>query len=279
MPEHLREPDDGADEDLTATTQGPTQYMNMNQSIFGLIAAAGSRIDFNERFDSPSSDDEDAGPHKAHEQQSRKRHFPQTQTLTSQNSHPPRDTSGREHKGRHLRKLSERRLLKSLPTLPRLGRSKLKHDKKDSTSSPRVSETLVEDSAEHSDSSSSLDESHEENRLAPVMSRMLEARAEMAARPSFDLERLSSDTSRDVDAGEGEHSALAKKLKEIFEFEHSEAVICGRLPCPFLSVLLFLSIASPPPPIFVYGLVTDMMVIQSIRAGYSKAFYFKATCT
>jgi sterol 3beta-glucosyltransferase len=57
---------------------------------------------------------------------------------------------------------------------------------------------------------------------------MLEARAEMAARPSFDLERSSSDRSRDSESGDPGPRELAKRLKEIFEFDEPEEVIAGR---------------------------------------------------
>ncbi|OAA59786.1 udp-glucose:sterol glycosyltransferase [Niveomyces insectorum RCEF 264] len=92
--------------------------------------------------------------------------------------------------------------------------------------------------------------------IAPVMSRMLEAEAELAAaRPSFDFDRRSLDKFRgkggkgskggkggdgddedEVDAGGP--SALARKLMEIFEFETPEEVI-DECPCWLLqSVLL-----------------------------------------
>jgi sterol 3beta-glucosyltransferase len=71
-----------------------------------------------------------------------------------------------------------------------------------------------------------------EGRLAPVMSRMLEARAQMAARPSFDLDRLSGEQARDAESGETGPSELAKRLKDIFEFEEPEEVIEGTLPVP-----------------------------------------------
>jgi sterol 3beta-glucosyltransferase len=55
IPERFRDGDD-ADEDCTAM-HGTNGYMN--QSVFGMIAAAGSQVDFNSRFDAQSSDEED----------------------------------------------------------------------------------------------------------------------------------------------------------------------------------------------------------------------------
>ena len=55
IPERFKDGDD-ADEDITLLP-GATAYMN--QSVFGMIAAAGSQVDFNARFDAQSSDEED----------------------------------------------------------------------------------------------------------------------------------------------------------------------------------------------------------------------------
>jgi len=59
------------------------------------------------------------------------------------------------------------------------------------------------------------------------MSRMLEAKAELSMRPSFDLNRLSADLRDTDDNEENTASSLAKRLKEIFEFEKAEGVIEG----------------------------------------------------
>ena len=54
-PERLREGEDVQD-DVTAVDGKPAQHMN--QSVFSMIAAAGSRVDFHARFDEESSDSE-----------------------------------------------------------------------------------------------------------------------------------------------------------------------------------------------------------------------------
>jgi hypothetical protein len=87
--------------------------------------------------------------------------------------------------------------------------------------------------------SQQLDE-EEDLRVAPVMSRMLEAQAEMASRSSFDIdiERDSSGPDR-TDEGEEEReeegesshvTALARKLMEIFDFDEPERVLEGSSP-------------------------------------------------
>ena len=59
------------------------------------------------------------------------------------------------------------------------------------------------------------------------MSRMLEAKAELSMRPSFDMKRPSLDRRDTDDNGEASSSSLAKRLKDIFEFEKAEDVIEG----------------------------------------------------
>ena len=76
----------------------------------------------------------------------------------------------------------------------------------------------------------------DEGRQAPVMSRMLEARAEVSSRPSFDVERRS--TEMESLSNDGNSTPLAKRLMEIFQFEEPEQVI-EEYPCWLLqSVLL-----------------------------------------
>ncbi|CAK7270418.1 Sterol 3-beta-glucosyltransferase [Sporothrix epigloea] len=83
-------------------------------------------------------------------------------------------------------------------------------------------------------------------RSIPVMSRMLEAKAELAAlRPSFDFDRKSKDKSRGSKGGHSSDdtddagpTALSRRLMEIFEFDRPEEVI-EEYPCWLLqSVLL-----------------------------------------
>ena len=196
IPERFRDGDD-ADEDCTAL-HGANAYMN--QSVFGMIAAAGSQVDFNARFDGQSSDDEeDSGE-------------PSSQSSEVQVNTRPEKQTGKPEK--HKRKFSEHKLLRSIP---RLGtKSKSKSSPKD-TGSP-TPELTSEPSASFSTPDIHVSRMH--SRAAPVMSRMLEAKAEMAMRPSFDLPR-------DTDNGEGGPSSLAKRLMEIFHFEKAEDVIEG----------------------------------------------------
>ncbi|RAL60669.1 hypothetical protein DID88_009987 [Monilinia fructigena] len=73
---------------------------------------------------------------------------------------------------------------------------------------------------------------------APVMSRMLDARAELSLRPSFDMPRKSKDPTKVNDNGESSPDSLAERLMEIFKFESPEDVI-EEYPCWLMkSVLL-----------------------------------------
>ncbi|CAI4211682.1 unnamed protein product [Parascedosporium putredinis] len=211
MPERLRHGDDTGEEDLTAASQGPTMYMDMNQSIFGLIAAAGHRLDFTDRFHPQSSDEEGDDENDADREDD---HHPlpgSRTTIFKRHAMSPKA----HDKTHHRRKISGHKLLRSLPALPRLGKSRLKKEGSKLSAAP-TSPT------DESDDNAPSAELEGDKRYAPVMSRMLEARAEMAARPSFDLERLSGEVSRDAEPGELGISALARKLKDIFEFEEPE---------------------------------------------------------
>ncbi|KAK0736692.1 hypothetical protein B0T21DRAFT_183133 [Apiosordaria backusii] len=258
FPESLKQHGDHADSDeevLRPQGYGGGMFMNMNQSIFGLIAAAGSQADFGDRFEGQSSDDDDndgegddpmamtiaghkALQHKPSEGLSS--HLAQTTVL--------RKHGATSHKveGRHRRKISESRLLRSVPGLSRLtsrAKSTLKPSK------TQTSEQDKPDEMDHKTDDASASQPPPENtptieitrtesrQTAPVMSRMLEARAQMAARPSFDLERPSGEQSQKPEPGETGPTELAKKLQEIFQFDSPEEVI-NEFPCWLLQNVL-----------------------------------------
>ncbi|KAI1123996.1 glycosyltransferase family 1 protein [Nemania abortiva] len=241
FPDRFRNLRVDSDEDVRPPSQGPSMLMNMNQSIFGLIAAAGSTVDFNDRFEGQSSDEDDnnedghGGDMKDKEKGKKKQREQIAKTTVLKKSPLSREKDPTDEK---QRRGIPRQLLQSLPQLPRLAarplnqRSRLlkssctggtsDHDREISTSpSPESTEA---DTADHSE------------RLAPVMSRMLDARAEMSSRPSFDLEGLSRSQPNEGD--ETGPTALARKLQEIFEFDRPEEVV-EEYPCWLLqSVLL-----------------------------------------
>ncbi|RYP18250.1 hypothetical protein DL765_004049 [Monosporascus sp. GIB2] len=245
MPERLKDHGEDAEEDAIAPPQGPQMFMNMNQSIFGLIAAASSTVDFNDRFEGQSSDEEDdAGDDDAIQRRMKgkeREHVAQTTVLG-------KAASGKEQAGRHRRRISGQ-LLRSLPQLPRLATRSLSKRSSKLKGSRGSDESIGHEGDAEAPESPQMTEprfprievtkADREGRRAPVMSRILEARAEMSSRPSFDLERVSGDRRREGgDADEAGPSALSRKLKEIFEFEEFEEVV-EEYPCWLLqSVLL-----------------------------------------
>ncbi|KAJ0165076.1 Sterol 3-beta-glucosyltransferase [Colletotrichum tanaceti] len=277
LPERLKHGDDSRDEDLLPT-QGPPMFMNMNQSIFGLIAAAGSRVDFHDRFESSDEesaaaaddDDDERHPDQAaadkahglglgHFLHRKQRRHNNDESDISKTTVLKKDSSSKSEK--HRRKISGSKLLRSLPALPRLPRHKSKKDKSklgqqqqemESSSHRSPSDASGAFSTQQTVSIKEENEGEEEEeeeedddddddggyRLAPVMSRMLEAKAEMSARPSFDVDRRSADQLTYSDSAESNATALARRLQDIFEFDHPEVVI-EEYPCWLLqSVLL-----------------------------------------
>lgn len=215
LPEPLQDSDDSADEQFPDHLATPMS-VNMNQSIFGLIAAAGSRVDFNTRFDGNSSDEEDSK-----DTQPETQGLAQTAVLASSS----KDSSKDERRG-HKKSRSKHRLLRSIATLPKL-KSKAKRQ------SSRLSQPNLEVGPETDEPSDSSELSSQPTVALPrsskrrpsVLSRMLEARAEMSSRPSFDIERKSSDLPPSDDSSEA--TLLAKRLMEIFEFDEPEQVVEG----------------------------------------------------
>lgn len=201
IPERFR---DGADaEDDCTAMHGLNAHMN--QSIFGMIAAAGSKVDINARFDAQSSDEEEDSEHSQ-----------QNQRLPGDKTRSRKDPTQPEKS--HRRKLSDVKLLRSLSSLGTRTKSK---------SSPKdKSPTLPIPASEVTSPQRPLGKLH--SRVPPVMSRMLEARAELSMRPSFDLPRSSKDSGSRADNKEQPSSNLAQELMKIFQFEKPEDVIDGR---------------------------------------------------
>ena len=118
----------------------------------------------------------------------------------------------------HRRKFSESKLLRSLSGMGR-SKSKLSPSGSKSPSPSPSSEAVTADAPV----------ARTPSRDAPVMSRMLEAKAELSLRPSFDLPRPRH-TREGAIAEEQTSSSLAKQLMDIFEFETAEDVIEGMPP-------------------------------------------------
>ena len=250
LPERLRDHADVEEEVLQPRGYGGGMFMNMNQSIFGLIAAAGSHADFTDRFEAHSSDEDDdghaehpmaktvAGPQGLEPASSTDHALARTTVLPRHGLAHPKSES------RHRRKISDSRLLRSMSGLTRLT-DKIKSSK---SSKGKSHDHDIQEAAAPADAASTLPSSSDlapnieitrtESRTAPVMSRMLEARAKMEARPSFELDKImDAPSSQAVDAGETGPTELAKRLKDIFEFDRPEEVI-EEYPCWLLQHVL-----------------------------------------
>ena len=212
-PEKLKDEDgDDAHEDVAACRGRQAQYMN--QSVFSMIAAAGSKVDFHSRFDDESSDSDG----DSRQQQ------PKAPGIEREIVEGPAE-KGTEHVqqamlstaefGKHRRKLSEHRLLKSLPRL-----NLRTHKEKDHMSmSGHLPSMEVVSPSDHSNNTTPRD--------APIMSRMLEAEAQAHLHTSA-LDRR-DDTTAIVEDHEGDISptSLAVRLMEIFGYAKPEEVISG----------------------------------------------------
>jgi len=237
FPDRFKDLRDDTEEDVLPPSQGPQMFMNMNQSIFGLIAAAGSNVDFNDRFEGQSSDEED-GAHDDSKEDNRDADLPgkrrlqeritKTTILKPRSSSKESNDTNENEKQEHG---ASGHLLRSLPQLPRLARSSLSNRTRFrrlrpfNTSGGNETRMPASPTADSPPPAAESDLADRGDRPEPVMSRMLEARAEMSSRPSFDLEGLSKDQqNKGLETGP---STLAQKLKEIFEFDELEEVIDG----------------------------------------------------
>jgi sterol 3beta-glucosyltransferase len=205
IPERFRDGDD-ADEDCTAT-HGTNGYMN--QSVFGMIAAAGSQVDFNSRFDAQSSDEEDDSGEPS----------TQSSDLQVNKTRKGRPPPSLKPERNHRRKFSESKLIRSLSGLGSRSKSRSSQKRTDPLGSEEPSEPLKPQ----------IKEPRLQPKDAPVMSRMLEARAELSLRPSFDMPRTRESGKEVGENGEPVSSSLAQRLMEIFQFEKAEEVIEGRI--------------------------------------------------
>ena len=209
-PERLQEGED-AQEDVTAAKGQPAQYVN--QSVFSMIAAAGSKTDFHSRFDDESSDSGDepqATPAGVQKHGS-------LNSLLERSLDQHQVDVDKSAPNRHDRRPHEQGLLKSLPRLnlrivegeDSASRTGLggPSARRRSTGSPKRATP----------------------RDAPIMSRMLEAEAELDKSTEHTGSTAEGSQNPDVTGIESGRSSLAKRLKEIFSFVAEEEVISGRL--------------------------------------------------
>ncbi|AEO67636.1 glycosyltransferase family 1 protein [Thermothielavioides terrestris NRRL 8126] len=238
LPERLRDHGDqvdGEEEVLRPQGYGGGLFMNMNQSIFGLIAAAGSQADYADRFEGHSSEDEDegerrmaetiAGPTALQPESSSARGLAQTTVLPRHDAHDAADVKAH---GRHLRKLSESRLLRSVPGLARFA-GKIRPSKSFKPKS--------DDGAQGAEATQSAPQPTPDLMPSIQITRTDSMMTAPARTPqAYDLDG-SNESPQDAETSKTGPSELAKKLKEIFGFDKEEEVV-EEYPCWLLQHVL-----------------------------------------
>ncbi|KZF21882.1 glycosyltransferase family 1 protein [Xylona heveae TC161] len=223
MPEKFK---DGADANEDVCTLHGNDVHYMNQSIFSMIAAAGSRADFRSRFDEDSSD---AGDESDEEDTQDKDDTPRA-SQDHADGRPTVMPSEGKPQGQG-KKLSE------LLSLPRL-------HSRTSKGKSRLSQTVSGPFSEASGAEDKEPEKKESaiySRDAPVMSRMIQAQAKQAAEEASEREQAAVESGKEPPADVTEPKAtitLAEGLRRIFGYEDPEEVL-AEYPCWLLqSVLL-----------------------------------------
>ena len=208
-PERLKEGDDVQD-DVTAAKGQPAQYVN--QSVFSLITAAGSKVDFNARFDEDSSDsDEEAADpntiirnNAAPVPSNEAAHVRPDTVMEGAGPSSQDDDKDTKHRApRSLPKLS----LRTIEEKNYMSQSSLP-----TTSGQRIPS-----------------EGHQgfTPRDAPVMSKMLEAQAQLGSSTNLSGTEKDDSERSTQDKNDLGRTTLVRRLMEIFGFESPEEVIAG----------------------------------------------------
>lgn len=195
---------DDIHEDVTASKGQSPQHLN--QSVFSMIAAAGSKVDFHARFEEGSSDSEEGedlpSGDRDHADRSSQEHTDQQVDIFS-----VVPQSGQQY-GEFL--------------ADKIGRSPPKlslHTIKEKSYVPQSSSSPPNEWISPISSPSSI-----KPRDAPVMSMMLHAQAQLASSDMGTHPRIEESG---IPGATREPSSLATRLKEIFGFEEPEEVISG----------------------------------------------------
>ncbi|KAL8925174.1 MAG: hypothetical protein Q9208_003679 [Pyrenodesmia sp. 3 TL-2023] len=221
FPERLGYGDDAQD-DVTAANGKPAQYMN--QSIFSMIAAAGSKTNFHARFEDESSDSEDDPENPKDPVGMAARNTDAPPHVSAGEGHGQPEARVKEG-GKHTEAVARRHPRISLPKL-KLKTMKERNYMSQSNYLPSVRRDSPFESPKQVTP-----------RDAPVMSQMLAAQARLD--PSIEIpEEPRSAHILDPTTSTHGSATLASRLMEIFGFEAPEEVI-SEYPCWLMqSVLL-----------------------------------------
>ena len=219
LPEHFKDGDD-AHEDVTAP-KGKNAAQYMHQSIFSMITAAGGgpQVNYQSRFDEDPSEGEEDAEHAGHEAQT------SDGAQENQTSSPSASSSRRRS-----------RLFRSIPRLHKIRRPK---DSREPSTDPMSSSQILPPRKQWQEHSEDEEDAAKGSNEAPILSRMLTARAELEeAHPESPLNKSRFKSEVDVGAHSVTSSvSLAQRLKEIFDFDEPEEVIT-EYPCWLLQTVL-----------------------------------------
>ena len=217
-PARLVEGDD-AQEDVTAIKGEPAQHMN--QSIFSMIAAAGSKVDFNARSEEEEEEEEEEENNDSDDEIQASIVPGDVEELSN---HPQsRNQLEEQHEYNLSRRKLGRRLgqstaHKGLRPLPKLDLRTIE-EKSYMSQSLRLPSGEVPDQYRGPTGVTPRD--------APVMSMMLEAQAELnPCTPPVEIENAAVETSHFA-ISRDTPTDLATRLMEIFGYERPEEVLSG----------------------------------------------------
>lgn len=259
LPERLKD-DHDAQVDFTAPPVAPgsrdAHVPYMQQSIFSMIAAVGSKSDFHTRFDE-SSDSE--GDSEGRRKSSRKvppaaASIPRREAENA--ARPPENKAQSEERGRrHRRTISENRLLRPFKTNSNLRNGKDQTIQTEPTSSDELSRA-----------SSPRRPRSATPRAAPVLSRMVEAQAllDPKAVPAHPLPAVEG---ADHDSKQPASSALSQRLMEMFGYESPEEVVV-EYACSLLQSMLLQGYMYVTEGHICFYAYLPRKSTQSIRSGW-----------
>ncbi|KAJ5103748.1 hypothetical protein N7532_004277 [Penicillium argentinense] len=232
LPERFKDGDD-AQMDYTAPPQGvgsrDGNFHYMHQSLFGVIAAVGSRSDFRGRFDDLSDSDDE--PDKLPQMQPHQLQSPsqesspdryQTRISTETKTEDEAEERGRQHR----RTISETKLLQKLPGL----RSK---DRADDPSNLNSSTLTLQPRRTRSATP----------RAAPILTRMVQAQDRFEKGNMAESLSLRPETPSET-RDESTASALSTRLMQMFGFEKPEKVLV-EYACSLLQSMLLQGYIDP----------------------------------
>ncbi|KAJ5888470.1 hypothetical protein N7495_008511 [Penicillium taxi] len=214
IPERFRDGDD-AQVDFTAPPRGSRDgNVYMQQSLFSVIAAVGSRSDFRARFDDSSDDEEETSrlPQSDPRPNVSDQKIPSRETSTGPfqaivpiDSMPRNDTEDRGRRPR--RAISESKFIRKIPGIE--SQDKENDFMTSSTSTLKVPPRRTRSATP---------------RAAPVLTQMVQAqnRFDTTAAPEFPPSRPETPSE---DRPQTSGSALSTRLMEMFDFESPEKVL------------------------------------------------------